>query len=114
VAALRETGERIGCLGCNLVLYHSRATLWYWMNVPFWNQGFCTEAATALVGYLFGELGVNRVEALHHISNPTSGSVMRKLGMKPEALLKRYSHRGGAYVDSWMYATFQDEWPPLT
>jgi len=112
IAVLRDTGERIGCIGSNLTLYHSRATLWYWINVSFWNRGYCTEAAAALIDYLFSELGVNRVEALHHVSNPASGSVMRKLGMMPEALLRRYSHRGGTYVDSWIYATFHDEWSP--
>jgi ribosomal-protein-alanine N-acetyltransferase len=112
IVRLRETGERIGAIGAKMLLYHSRAALWYWFDVPFWGRGYCTEAASRLIEHLFRDWGLNRVEAVHHVSNPASGSVMRKLGMKPEALLRRYSHRGGAYVDSWIYATFHDEWVP--
>ena len=110
---LRENGERIGAVGAKMQLYHSRAALWYWLDVPFWGYGYCTEAASRVMEMLFIDWGLNRVEALHHVSNPASGSVMRKLGMKPEALLRRYCHRGGAYVDSWMYAAFHDEWVPV-
>ena len=35
---------------------HRRAELGYWIGVPFWNQGYVTEAAKALLDYGFDDL----------------------------------------------------------
>jgi len=58
------------------------ATLGYWIGVPYWGKGYCTEAAAALLNYAFSKQGITRVVAEHLCSNPASGRVMEKIGMQ--------------------------------
>ena len=41
-----------------------------------------SEALAELIRFLFEEVGVNRIEALHDVRNPNQGKVMQKCGMK--------------------------------
>ena len=38
-------------MGLTLDGANRHATLGYWIGVPFWGQGYCTEAAKAVVDY---------------------------------------------------------------
>jgi RimJ/RimL family protein N-acetyltransferase len=42
----------IGAIGLGATPSHGRAELGYWIGVPYWNQGYCSEAA--------GETTLNR------------------------------------------------------
>jgi [ribosomal protein S5]-alanine N-acetyltransferase len=107
---LTGSGEFMGTIGCEFNLHHARAMLWYWLNVPYWKQGYCTEACRVLLDYLFGEFGLHRVEAFHHLNNHASGRVMEKLGMQRESVLRKHSRAGDEFVDSVLYAVLQEEW----
>ena len=57
----------------------------FWAVVPAsQGQGYATEAATAMIEYGFGTLGLERVVATTKRTNLASISVMRRLGMKVE------------------------------
>lgn len=60
----------------------SQAELGYWVGEPYWKKGYCTEAAKALIEYAFTRLGIVKVVAEHLSSNPASGRVMEKIGMR--------------------------------
>lgn len=60
------------------------AELGYWIGVPYWNQGYCSEAAARVIELAFSALGLSRVYANHFRRNPASGRVLQKLGMKPD------------------------------
>ena len=47
-----------------------------WIGKPYWNQGYCTEAARAVLKYGFAVLGLNRVHASYMTRNPASGRVI--------------------------------------
>lgn len=81
---LRNTGELIGCCGLTIVKRHCRASLGYWVGREHWGNGYCTEAARALVEFGFTDLQLHRIAAMHLTKNPASGAVMRKIGMKHE------------------------------
>lgn len=42
---LREGGELIGSIGMNLNARDNNGELGYWIGVPYWGCGYCTEAA---------------------------------------------------------------------
>ena len=67
-----------------------RAELGYWMGVPYWNHGYCSEAARALVAYGFEQMGLHRIYAHHFTRNPASGRVMQKAGMTYEGTLRQH------------------------
>ena len=54
----------------------------YWLGVPFWGQGYATEAARALIDHAFGELGYNVLLGGARVSNPASRRVLEKCGFQ--------------------------------
>ncbi len=93
---------------------HKRALLNYWLGVPHWNQGYATEAVRRVIAFGFEELGLNRIEATHHLGNPASGRVMQKAGMAYEGVLRGYLLKEGTSQDVAMYAVLRADWerPP--
>jgi len=84
---LKETGNLIGAIGLGAAKQHKRAELGYWIGVPFWNSGYCTEASRELIKYGFEVLGYHKITSRHMESNPASGGVMEKAGMLKEGRL---------------------------
>jgi RimJ/RimL family protein N-acetyltransferase len=61
----------------------------YWLGVPFWGQGYATEAARALVDHAFEDLELERLEADARVSNPASRRVLEKCGFQWEGVALR-------------------------
>lgn len=106
-----EADGLVGSIGLvDLELLHGRAELGYWVGVPYWGQGYATEAGHALLAYSFGTLGLNRVWAQHFARNPASGRVLEKLGMKREGVLRAHQRRFDQYEDAVVYGVLASEW----
>ncbi len=73
---MAETDELIGAIGLTLSKKYDHAEMGYWIGVPFWGKGYCTEAAKIVLQYGFEELKLNRIFAHHMTNNPASGKVM--------------------------------------
>ena len=58
------------------------AELGYWIGVPYWGKGYCSEAAQAVIHYAFNTLSLQRIYCHHLLRNPASGRVMQKAGMR--------------------------------
>ena len=63
------------------------------IDEPYWNNGIVTEAAKAVVDYLFEEIGCDRISSAYDTRNVGSGKVMQKIGMKFEGCLRRYYYQ---------------------
>ncbi|MEI2692846.1 MAG: GNAT family N-acetyltransferase [Anaerolineae bacterium] len=109
---LRASGELAGCISLRLNDLHSRAELGYWMGVPYWNQGYCSEAARALVGYGFEQLGLNRIYAHHLTRNPASGRVMQKAGMVYEGTQRQHVQKWDRFEDLAAYGILRSDYEP--
>ena len=46
----------------------------------YWNQGYTTEAAKAILGFAVKKLKQREFIAWHAVDNPASGAVLRKCG----------------------------------
>jgi ribosomal-protein-alanine N-acetyltransferase len=81
---LKTDGTLIGTVGLvsRTHLPYKDAGLNYWIGKPYWNCGYCTEAAKAVVAYGFREQDINAIFADYFIRNPASGRVMQKIGMR--------------------------------
>ncbi len=86
----QASAELVGAAGLTINREFNSAELGYWIGKDYWGQGYCTEAARAVVRYGFEQLGLNRIHAHHLASNPASGRVMAKVGMVREGLLRRH------------------------
>jgi ribosomal-protein-alanine N-acetyltransferase len=79
--------EVIGVISLDLDRENQAAELGYWLGVGYWGQGYCTEAATALVRYGFEVLSCHRIHARRLESNSQSGRVLEKVGFRQEGRL---------------------------
>jgi RimJ/RimL family protein N-acetyltransferase len=74
-------GTPIGA--CGLAMTDGPAAeLGYWLGVPFWGQGFGTEAVRAVIDYAFTDLAHEAVQAGARVTNPTSRRVLEKCGFQ--------------------------------
>lgn len=108
--ATSEQQELIGAIGLTLDRQFDKAELGYWIGKPFWNRGYATEAAKAVIEYGFVDLRLNRISAGHLARNPASGRVMAKSGMRLEGKARQEVVKWGKYEDMIHYAIIRDDW----
>ena len=78
----------IGMIGCR-VREHA-ADIGYVMSRNYWNRGYTTEAAKAIVDWASNLKFVYRVWAVCDVENKASSRVLEKVGMQREGILRRY------------------------
>jgi RimJ/RimL family protein N-acetyltransferase len=106
----REDGALLGAIGLGIDSEHERAEMGYWIGKPYWNGGFCTEAAAAVLEYAFNALNLNRVFAHHFSSNPSSGRVMEKIGMRYEGECAQHFRKWGEFQDIRLYGILKSDY----
>ena len=106
---LRESNTLCGGIGLMIEPDHRRAELGYWIGVPYWGNGYATEAARAVVKYGFSTLGLHRIFASHIPGNPASGGVLRKIGMRHEGRVRGHILKWGEFLDLEMYGMLATE-----
>lgn len=105
----REDGALVGVIGV-MPEPHDMAEFGYWIGREYWNHGYASEAAAAVIDYTFRTLGVNRIEALHFVRNAASGRVMEKCGMKYEGTLRQARKKWDEYIDVKVYSILRSDW----
>ena len=76
-----NSGELAGAISLTEITGHD-ANLGYWLGVPYWGKGYCTEAARPFLRFCFSELKLPMIYARHLIENQASGSVIQKCGFQ--------------------------------
>lgn len=111
-AILRREGEElIGAVSLSSVnSRHGHAELGYWIGRPYWNRGYCTEAAAAMLQYGFSELNLYRIFATHFVRNPASGQVMQKIGMIQEGRLRGHVKKWDNHEDLVFYGILRQDY----
>ena len=85
--------------------------LGYNIGYDFWNKGYMTEAAKAVIGYLFCMVGYRKIVASCDSQNPGSENVMKHLGMKKEGILREHIKRkDGSFGDVFQYGLLRSEY----
>lgn len=108
---LKELGQPIGSIS---VVNHDdnveMAEIGFCIGKNWWGQGIMTEAFQAVIDFLFGVVGVQRIEAGHDPNNPASGAVQRKCGLKYEGTLRRSIRSNQGITDKVVLAILKEEW----
>jgi ribosomal-protein-alanine N-acetyltransferase len=76
----------------------------------WWNQGFASEALTAVIKFLFEQVGANRIAAAHDTRNPNSGAVMRKCAMSYEGTLRQSGCNNQGLYDAAHFAILAEDY----
>ena len=79
---LRTDKNFIGGIALRLAQESKEGELGYWIGKPYWNRGYMTEAAKAVVAYGFKVLKLNRIHAKYFKRNVASKRVVEKIGMR--------------------------------
>jgi ribosomal-protein-alanine N-acetyltransferase len=106
-AVCRQDGELIGCVGASFD--GDAAELGYWFGVAYWGQGFASEAARAVLDFVFAQPTITQMTSSHLPSNPASGRVLCKLGFR-ETRRETVRWRDAEQVDLVNYQLSQADW----
>lgn len=80
---LADTGAFIGCAGLEPRNHpEHELELGYWIGEPFWNRGYATEAAHALVDLAFRDRATTVLHAACRVRNVASRRVIHKCGFQ--------------------------------
>lgn len=106
-----DYGLLCGCIGLSFDHEDRQAEMGYWLGVPFWGRGYATEAARQVLAYGFAVMGCRRIHARHFGSNPASGRVLAKAGMRREGCRREAVYKEGrGYEDCIDYGILSREW----
>ncbi len=104
-------GTVIGSIGLYLRDGPNRtAEIGYCLHRDYWRRGIIHEASRAMIDVAFKILDLHRVFATCDVHNAGSFGVMKKLGMRREALLRQDRQIKGAWRDTYLYAILAEEW----
>ena len=107
----KKTGRLVGTIGYMAFSEENNSvevgySLAHWL----WNGGYMTEALSRVIEHTFDVMEINRIEAQHEITNPSSGRVMEKCGMRKEGELRQRLYNKGKYVDVALYAILREDY----
>jgi ribosomal-protein-alanine N-acetyltransferase len=111
---LRSTGRLCGGIGLHPDTEPQRAELGYWIGLPFWGNGYATEAAGAVIEYGFEKLKLERIFASHFKGNEKSGRVLQKVGMHHEGSVRHGVMKAGRLLDLETYGMVREERLPAS
>ncbi len=90
---LTKNEQLVGTIGLH-DLKPLQAELGYWVGEPYWGNGYCTEAAKVIIKFSLEQLGLSKIISEHLTSNPASGEVMKKAGMKHIEKIQNHDRYG--------------------
>ncbi|MNC21549.1 putative ribosomal N-acetyltransferase YdaF [compost metagenome] len=99
----KVTGELYGAIALSNNQNFHNGELAYWIGEKYWGNGFATEAAEAVLQFAFDRMKYHKVFARYFGSNPASGSVMQKIGMEQEGVLREHVRKEEQYEDLVYY-----------
>ncbi len=107
---LKEDDTFIGMCGLDISTDHNHGTLGYWLGKAYWGKGYATEATRRLLVYGFETLNLHRIACAHFHTNPASGNVIKKLGLKHEGIRRAHFKKGDKYLDIHDYGMLRSEY----
>ena len=108
---LKATGAMIGDLYLNVLADDPlQAMLGYSLATEYQGVGYATEAASALLDYVFRSLSLHRVMAGVDCDNERSIALLERIGMRREAHHIQNVLFKGVWSDEYRYAVLRSEW----
>ena len=112
-AEIKDMNILVGSIGISIDRKLNHGEIGFWIGVPHWGNGYCTEAAGAVLGYGFEVQGLDRIYAFHFAGNSASGGVLEKIGMKYEGIVKNEYWHMGELKDTVHFSINQHEYKNL-
>jgi ribosomal-protein-serine acetyltransferase len=100
-----------GAVGCHPIDRADRScSLGYWIAAGHQGKGTITRCCAHLLDYLFGEVGLHRVEIRCGTGNQRSGAIPRRLGLTCEGVLRESEWVNDRWVDLEVWSILEQDW----
>jgi [ribosomal protein S5]-alanine N-acetyltransferase len=80
------------------------------LGSDFWGTGVFQEGAAMVLDFVFGTVGVHRLEARAAVKNGRGNGALQKLGAVQECRLRKSFHKNGEYLDQVLYSMIDTDW----
>ncbi|MCD1264401.1 GNAT family N-acetyltransferase [Shinella sp. AETb1-6] len=108
-----DNGAFLGCCGIEPHDDGRTVELGYWLGEPYWNQGYVTEAAHALIDMVFRTRDIEQIDARCRVMNIPSRRVIQKCGFQFQATGMVQSLAVGGMVPVEWYRLDRKTWVSL-
>jgi ribosomal-protein-alanine N-acetyltransferase len=85
------------------------ATLGYWVGAPFARKGYMRDAVNTVLPFVFGQLGLHRLEAACLPHNEASVRLLKSNGFIQEGHARRYLKISGEWHDHLLFAMLAED-----
>jgi RimJ/RimL family protein N-acetyltransferase len=108
---LEEGKKLIGMAGIYLIDRQQRAgRIGYWINPAYWGKNHAHEAASTLLEFAFGKLGLDSVYGVAFDSNLRSRTLLLRLGFKEGMRLNEGLSHDGKDAGCTVYTIRRGDW----
>jgi len=105
------TSKIIGTCGFNFWnKQYASSPVGYDLLPKHWNKGIITEALRVVLQFGFGEMKLNRIQAITFPHNLASARVLEKLALQREGTLREWGYFKGRFQDVYCYSLLRREW----
>ena len=108
-----DNGAFLGCCGIEPHEDGRTVELGYWLGEPYWNDGYATEAAHALIDMVFRTRDIEQIDARCRVMNIPSRRVIQKCGFQFQATGMVQSLAVGGMVPFEWYRLDRKTWVSL-
>ncbi|MEP3275359.1 MAG: GNAT family protein [Stappiaceae bacterium] len=85
-------------------------SLGYWMGQHYAGQGYMRDAVEAVLPYVFGKMGLHRLEAACLPHNERSIGLLNATGFTKEGYARGYLRINGQWQDHVLFAITKEDW----
>ena len=104
-------GNFAGSVGCHPIDWPNRhCSIGYWIEERYQGKGTMTRSCTAMIDYLFGDLGLHRVTIQCGTGNRRSCAIPERLGFTREGLTRDGEWVNDRWVDLVLWGMLEQEW----
>jgi RimJ/RimL family protein N-acetyltransferase len=104
----KRDGTRIGTIAHFLV--GGLLDIGYLLVLNERGKGYCSEAVTIMVDYLFLSKDIVRVQAHTDLRNVASQRVLEKTGFRKEGVVRKSDFTRGEWRDNYLFSILREEW----
>ena len=90
---------------------HFQTAEWgFALGSPYWGNGMFIEGAQLVLGFVFKDVGVHRLEARSVDYNGRCNGVLNKLGAVQEMRLRQSFLKNGKFYDEYLWSILNEDW----
>jgi ribosomal-protein-serine acetyltransferase len=110
-AGIWLNGEVAGAIGCHPIDWLNRnCSIGYWVDARQQGKGIVTRAVSAMLDYLFQDVGLHRVTICCGTGNSRSCAIPQRLGFTREGMMRDAQWVNDRWIDLVVWGILTRDW----